>query len=102
MERTLGRGFPKKDGNVTLTLHGRDALLMSADMKIAGQKLLYTTSQLFGSPIATDNARVQYLLGVAGDDGETLLRYPAKPQVKAPKGVEVTWNEQYKTLRFEL
>lgn len=91
--------IPQKAGTA-LTLHGRDALLMSADMKIAGQKLLYTTSQLFGSPIATDNAQVQYLLGVAGDDGETLLRYPAKPQVKAPKGVEVTWNEQYKTLRL--
>lgn len=91
--------IPQKAGT-SLTVHGRDGLVLVADMKVADHSLLYTTSHLFGKPVDTDAANVQYVLGVSGDAGETLLEYTEKPDVQAPDGVEITWNEHYRQLRL--
>ncbi|MCI7552290.1 MAG: beta-galactosidase [Actinomycetaceae bacterium] len=91
--------IPQKAG-ASLTIHGRDGMVLLADTVIARHNLLYTTSHLFGKPVETDSANLQYLLGVRGDAGETLLEYSQKPDVQVPAGVEVTWNDQYKQLRL--
>ncbi|WP_194949893.1 beta-galactosidase [Actinomyces trachealis] len=91
--------IPQKEGT-SLTLHGRDALLLTADTKVAGHELYYTTSQLFAEPIAMDTATVQYLVGADGDAGETVLHYAAEPTVNAPSGVEKTWDAARGELRL--
>lgn len=40
---------PQKEGT-SLTLHGRDALLLTADQRIGTHELYYTTSQILGAP----------------------------------------------------
>lgn len=91
--------IPQKEGT-SLTLHGRDALLLTADMKIAGKELYYTTSQLFGEPIPGNDTTTQYLVGHDGDAGETVLHFAEKPQVNAPSGVEVNFDAKSGELRL--
>lgn len=90
---------PQKDGTF-LTLHGRDALLLTADRTIDGHALYYTTSQLFGAPLTLREGSMQYLLGVVGDAGETVLHYAAEPTVTMPDGVEKHWDEARGELRL--
>lgn len=91
--------IPQKEGTA-LTLHGRDALLLTADTVIGGHQPYYTTSQLFGASMVTDNATLQYAVGVNGDDGETVLHYSAEPTVEAPEGVEKVWDAATGQLRL--
>ncbi|SPT53574.1 Beta-galactosidase precursor [Actinomyces bovis] len=97
---TIGWSRIPQKADTSLKLHGRDALLLTADTKIAGHELYYTTSQLFAEPIAMDAATVQYLVGADGDAGETVLHYAAEPTVKAPEGVEKTWDAARGELRL--
>ncbi|WP_157085794.1 beta-galactosidase [Devriesea agamarum] len=112
--------IPQRAGD-QLHLHGRDALLMAADLRIGEHRLLYTTSQLFGEPLSrviggradsgnadagADRQRstVQYLVGYDGDPGETVLRYDQPPVVTASgtgaAEVETTWDETRGELRL--
>ncbi|MFE6996536.1 beta-galactosidase [Microbacterium sp. NPDC057659] len=90
---------PQKEGT-SLTLHGRDALMLTADTRIGGHALYYTTSQLFGAPLERRGGVVQYAIGYAGDDGETVLHYDAAPKVTLPDGVEKTWDAARGELRL--
>ncbi|UJP09622.1 beta-galactosidase [Microbacterium sp. KUDC0406] len=90
---------PQKAGT-SLTLHGRDALMLTADTRIGDHALYYTTSQLFGAPLQRRGGVVQYAIGYAGDDGETVLHYDSEPKVTLPPGVERTWNAERGELRL--
>ncbi|REB81483.1 hypothetical protein CHT92_11160 [Cutibacterium acnes] len=70
-------------------MHGRDALMMTADFPIGNHKVLYTTSQPFGAPVVTSGrGTVEYLIGHRGDPGETVLQFKAgssAPRFGAPE-----------------
>ena len=91
--------IPQKEGT-TLTLHGRDAIMLTADKQVGGHELYYTTSQMFGATLNSAGGSLQYLTGTRGDSGETVLHYTAQPQVSAPEGVEQTWDATTGQLRL--
>ena len=91
--------IPQKEGT-TLTLHGRDAIMLTADKQVGGHELYYTTSQMFGATLNSAGGSLQYLTGTRGDSGETVLHYTSQPQVSAPEGVEQTWDAATGQLRL--
>ena len=91
--------IPQKEGT-TLTLHGRDAIILTADKQVGGHELYYTTSQMFGATLNSAGGSLQYLTGTRGDSGETVLHYTTQPQVSAPEGVEQTWDATTGQLRL--
>ena len=91
--------IPQKEGT-TLALHGRDAIMLTADKQVGGHELYYTTSQMFGATLSSAGGSLQYLTGTRGDSGETVLHYTAQPQVSAPEGVEQTWDTATGQLRL--
>lgn len=91
--------IPQKEGT-TLALHGRDAIMLTADKQVGGHELYYTTSQMFGATLNRAGGSLQYLTGTRGDSGETVLHYTAQPQVSAPEGVEQTWDAATGQLRL--
>jgi beta-galactosidase GanA len=91
---------PQKAGTF-LNLHGRDAAMVIADYAFDGQKLMYSTSELFTKmPVA--NGTLLVLNGAKNDAGETVLQYAAAPTVVTLSGpaVESTWDEASKMLRL--
>ena len=91
--------IPQKEGT-TLALHGRDAIMLTADKQVGGHELYYTTSQMFGATLNSADGSLQYLTGTRGDSGETVLHYTTQPQVSAPEGVEQTWDAATGQLRL--
>ena len=91
--------IPQKEGT-TLALHGRDAIMLTADKQVGGHELYYTTSQMFGATLNSAGGSLQYLTGTRGDSGETVLHYASQPQVSAPEGVEQTWDAATGQLRL--
>ena len=91
--------IPQKEGT-TLALHGRDAIMLTADKQMGGHELYYTTSQMFGATLNSAGGSLQYLTGTRGDSGETVLHYTTQPQVSAPEGVEQTWDATTGQLRL--
>lgn len=89
-----------QQADTKLHLHGRDALLVTADAKIAGHDLYYTTSQPFGHWFATGAGDMQYLVGHRGDPGETVLHYTSEPSVTLPEGVTKHWDARTGQLRL--
>ncbi|MBF0972464.1 MAG: beta galactosidase jelly roll domain-containing protein, partial [Actinomyces graevenitzii] len=83
-----------------LALHGRDAIMLTADKQVGGHELYYTTSQMFGATLNSAGGSLQYLTGTRGDSGETVLHYTTQPQVSAPEGVEQTWDATTGQLRL--
>lgn len=90
---------PQKSGT-SLTLHGRDALMLTADTRIGDHALYYTTSQLFGAPLERRGGLVQYAIGHEGDAGETVLHYDSEPKVTLPDGAEKVWDAERGELRL--
>lgn len=91
--------IPQKE-DTTLALHGRDAIMLTADKQVGGHELYYTTSQMFGATLNSAGGSLQYLTGTRGDSGETVLHYTTQPQVSAPEGVEQTWDAATGQLRL--
>ena len=91
--------IPQKEGTA-LALHGRDAIMLTADKQVGGHELYYTTSQMFGATLNSAGGSLQYLTGTRGDSGETVLHYTTQPQVSAPEGVEQTWDAATGQLRL--
>ncbi|GHF39673.1 beta-galactosidase GanA [Amycolatopsis bartoniae] len=78
------------DGNYTVSsrLNGQDAKQLVADFDLAGQHLVYSTSEIM---TAVDGTVL--LHGRPGESGETVLRYAQRPRVDVLSGnVQVTWN----------
>nr|WP_255436370.1 beta-galactosidase [Tessaracoccus sp. MC1756] len=91
---------PQK-ADTKLALHGRDALMITADVKLGGvHDLYYTTSQLFDEPLITDAGMIQTLVGHRADAGETVLRVPAGYSVNAPAGVTQDYDAATQQLRL--
>lgn len=70
-----------------IRLNGYDAKWIVAGANVAGQRIVYTTSQ-----IQTARDGLLLLIGRNAEAGRTVLRYNAKPAVKAPDGVAVSWD----------
>ena len=95
--------FPRvpQKGGTFMSLHGRDASMVIADYAFDGQRLMYTTSELFARmPVA--NGTLLALNGARNDAGETVLQYASEPEVTTLGGtpVETTWDPDAKTLRL--
>ncbi len=90
---TFTFGVSTSDGSYTvpqsgvLRLHGQDAKQLVADFDVAGQHLVYSTSELMAQAAGT-----VLLHGRPGEDGETVLRYARQPRVDVLDGaVTATW-----------
>ncbi|MDQ7803562.1 beta-galactosidase [Amycolatopsis sp. A133] len=80
----------------TLRLDGQDAKHLVANFDLAGQHLVYSTSE-----IMTSVAGTVLLHGRPGEDGETALRYPREPKVEVLAGnVTSTWDAGRGDLRL--
>ena len=83
-----------------LTLHGRDAMGVVADLKLGAQDIYYSTSE----PVAFESLAAGDLLvlnGYKGDAGEIVLKYDAQPTVAVSgAAVEQTWDADRKALRL--
>jgi len=93
------RTVPQKP-NTAVTVNGRDAKLLLANYAFGTERLIYSTSQLMtnGSDYNSDFA---VLYDNQGNDGETVFRYPSKPQVQVLEGdVSTDWDESRGDLRL--
>ncbi|WP_025294289.1 glycoside hydrolase family 35 protein [Sphingomonas sanxanigenens] len=79
------------DGRYTLPqagpmqLNGFDAKWLVAGVKLGGQKLVYSTSEL-QALLKVDGSDVALIYGRAGEQGETVLRYAGAPKVTVVEG----------------
>ncbi len=92
--------IPQEPGTF-LELHGRDALMMVADLRVGDHDLYYSTSQLVTHQPTADG-RLLVLSGVAGDEGETVLGFAEEPSVTTVSGddLDTTWDADTGTLRL--
>ncbi|GGU22761.1 beta-galactosidase [Streptomyces violascens] len=90
---------PQEPGTA-LTVDGRDSKLLVSDYAMDHQRLTYSTSELMTH--GTFGARdVALLYGRHGQDGESVLRYAARPGVKVLSGqVGQTWDAATGDLRL--
>jgi beta-galactosidase GanA len=96
-------GYPRvpQQPGTAITLAGRDAKLLVADYAMDGQRLRYSTSELM-THAAIGGRDVALFYGRAGQDGETVLRYPARPRVTVRAGhVRVRWDAGRHDLRLD-
>jgi len=83
-----------------LTLTGQDAKLLLASYALERQHLVYSTSEL-QAQLQQGPRDVALFYGRNGDDGETVLRYAAKPTVKFLRGdAQVAWDAKTGDLRL--
>lgn len=83
-----------------LTLTGQDAKLLLASYALERQHLVYSTSEL-QAQMQHDTRDVALLYGRDGDDGETVLRYSMRPEVKLLRGqAQVSWDGKTGDLRL--
>ncbi|HEX5195195.1 MAG TPA: beta-galactosidase [Solirubrobacteraceae bacterium] len=85
----------------TLQLDGQDAKALVADYDMDGQHLVYSTSELM-THFVQGRGDIALLYGRDGEDGETVLRYAAKPAVRVVSGnVTTSWNASTGDLRLD-
>ncbi|MGQ3093886.1 MAG: beta-galactosidase [Roseateles sp.] len=83
-----------------LTLTGQDAKMLLASYAMERQHLVYSTSEI-QTHLQQGPRDVALLYGRDGDDGETVLRYSAKPTVKFLRGqAQVNWDANRGDLRL--
>ncbi len=83
-----------------ISLNGRESKIIVANYNLGGNQLQYSTSEIMtNATIAGRDIAVLY--GDQGSDGETVLRYAAKPTVTATGGdVTTTWDAATGDLRL--
>jgi beta-galactosidase GanA len=85
----------------TLALNGQDAKMLLADYDMDGQPLVYSTSELM-THLVQGSQDVALLYGRDGEDGETVLRYSSRPDVKVVAGdVTTTFDPSTGDLRLD-
>lgn len=90
-----------QQADTKLRIHGRDALMLTADLKIGGEfDMYYTTSQVFDNALTTARGTEQTLVGYLGDAGETVLRVDPGYELTAPAGVTSVYDAAKKQLRL--
>lgn len=83
-----------------LTLTGQDAKMLLASYALEHQHLVYSTSEL-QAQLQQGARDVALFYGRNGDDGETVLRYAARPTVKLLRGqAQVNWDAKRGDLRL--
>lgn len=83
-----------------LTLTGQDAKLLLASYALERQHLVYSTSEL-QAQMQHGSRDVALLYGRDGDEGETVLRYAMRPEVKLLRGqAQVSWDGKTGDLRL--
>lgn len=83
-----------------LTLTGQDAKMLLAAYALERQHLVYSTSEI-QTHLQQGPRDVALLYGRDGDDGETVLRYAARPGVKLLRGqAQVHWDASSGDLRL--
>ncbi|HEY0531882.1 MAG TPA: beta-galactosidase [Actinoplanes sp.] len=87
---------PQKPGTA-ITLNGRDSKVIVANAKLGQSQLQYSTSELL-TQATIGSQDVAVLYGDPGTDGETVLRFTAKPKVEG--AVEQTWDPATGDLRL--
>jgi len=90
---------PQQSGTA-ITLNGRDSKIIVANYLLGGNQLQYSTSEIMtNATIAKRDVAVLY--GDTGADGETVLRYAARPTVTSTGGaVNTTWDPATGDLRL--
>ncbi|MER6960312.1 beta-galactosidase [Streptomyces sp. NPDC000618] len=93
--------YPRVPQRGTITVDGRDAKLLVAGYDLSeSQRLVYSTSEIMTHARIGDRD-VALLYGRAGDGGETVLRYAARPEVTVLDGdVTATWDAERGDLRL--
>ncbi|MFI6685818.1 beta-galactosidase [Streptomyces sp. NPDC050485] len=95
-------GYPSvpQEPGTALTVDGRDSKLLVSNYAMDHQQLRYSTSEIMTH--GTFGARdVALLYGRHGQDGETVLRYGARPGVRVLSGqVKQTWDAASGDLRL--
>jgi len=83
-----------------LTLTGQDAKMLLASYAMERQHLVYSTSEI-QTHLQQGARDVALLYGRDGDDGETVLRYSARPTVKFLRGqAQLSWDAKSGDLRL--
>ncbi|HVV17920.1 MAG TPA: beta-galactosidase [Pseudonocardiaceae bacterium] len=90
---------PQQPGTA-ITLNGRDSHIIVANYRLGDSQLRYSTSEIMTD--ATIGKRdVAVLYGDQGSDGETVLNYPARPNVSVTGGTATTtWDAATGDLRL--
>jgi len=90
---------PQQPGT-SITLAGRDAKTLVAGYQFGAQRLQYSTSEIM-TQARIGGRDVALLYGRSGQDGETVLRYPAAPAVTVLAGtVASSWDGSRGDLRL--
>ncbi|USI72219.1 beta-galactosidase [Sphingomonas morindae] len=82
-----------------ITLDGREAKLLAADTDLAGQHLVYSTSELMTADRIGERD-VVLLHGRPGSPGETVLRFARRPEVTVIAGAATLQWEKKRDLRI--
>ncbi|HEY0199767.1 MAG TPA: beta-galactosidase [Rhodanobacter sp.] len=90
---------PQQPGTV-LRIDGRDSKLLLAHYRFGAQDLVYSTSELL-THVAADDRDIAVLYGRPAEDGETVLRYDTRPDVRVLDGKVAThWDAGRGELRL--
>ncbi|MEV1065140.1 beta-galactosidase [Streptomyces sp. NPDC050263] len=94
--------YPRVPQQGTITVDGRDAKLLVAGYDLSeSQRLVYSTSEIMTHARIGDRD-VALLYGRAGEPGETVLRYSARPEVTVLDGeVTTAWDAERGDLRLD-
>nr|WP_190177197.1 beta-galactosidase [Streptomyces naganishii] len=91
---------PQQPGTA-ITLDGRDSHVIVANYRLGDTQLQYSTSEIM-THAAIGDRDVAVLYGDPGSDGETVLRYAARPTVTSSGGpVMTTWDPATGDLRLD-
>lgn len=92
--------YPRVPQLGAIAVNGRDSKLLIAHYQFGSADLVYSTSDLL-TDLSTPVHDLAILYGRTGEQGETVLRYSARPIVRAPSGVRVTWDAKRRDLRLD-
>ena len=90
---------PQQPGTA-IRIDGRDSKILLANYRFGGQRLVYSTSEWM-TGLDQGRREIAVLYGRRGEDGETVLAYPARPAVRVLAGkVAVAWDPAHGGLRL--
>ncbi len=91
--------IPQQPGTA-IHIDGRDAKVLLANFRFGRQSLAYSTSELM-TQLRLGGRDVALFYGRHGEDGETVLRYPAEPKTRVIDGkVTAHWDAATHSLRL--
>jgi len=91
--------IPQAPGT-TIHINGRDSKVLLANFRFGQQDLAYSTSELL-TQLHEGKRDVAVLYGRTGEDGETVLRYRDRPDVRMIEGkIDTHWDAASHTLRL--